>query len=269
MDASRTFEDLVAIMNRLRDPGGCPWDREQTYATLRGYLIEECYEVVDALDRADLPDLCEELGDLLFQVVFLSRLGSEDGAFDAGDVVEGIAAKMVRRHPHVFGDAKVEDAAAVLVRWEEIKRREKNDAGRSEPEASVLSGIPPALPALVKSQRLGEKAARVGFDWNEDADVVAKLEEETAELKAAIASGGREHVREEIGDALFTLAMIARRFRVDADEALSFANAKFTGRFTRIEAALRTRGVPIDEAGPALLDRLWNEAKSDPGNDAR
>lgn len=269
MDALRTFEDLVAIMNRLRDPGGCPWDREQTYATLRGYLIEECYEVVDALDRADLPALCEELGDLLFQVVFLARLGSEDRAFDAGDVVEGIAAKMVRRHPHVFGDAKVDDAAAVLVRWEEIKRGEKQDAGRSEPDASVLSGIPPALPALVKAQRLGTKAARVGFDWAKDADVLAKLDEEAAELREAVASGKREAIREELGDALFTLAMVARRCGVDADEALSGANAKFTRRFTRIEAALQTLGVPIEEADPALLDRLWNEAKSGPVQDPR
>jgi len=269
MDSLRTFEDLVAIMDRLRDPGGCPWDREQTYATLRGYLIEECYEVVEALDRADLPALCEELGDLLFQIVFLARLGAEERAFDAGDVVHGIAAKMVRRHPHVFGDAKVEDAAAVLVRWEEIKRREKKDAGLSEPEASVLSGIPPALPALVKAQRLGTKAARVGFDWEKDADVLAKLDEETAELKAAVASGERETIREELGDALFTLAMVARRLGLDADEALSGANAKFASRFARVEAALRARGVPIEDAGLTLLDHLWNEAKADPADGAR
>ena len=263
MASARTFEDLVAIMNRLREPGGCPWDREQTYATLRGYLIEECYEVVDALDRADLPALCEELGDLLFQIVFLARLAREDRAFAAADVVEGVAAKMVRRHPHVFGEDTAANAAEVLVRWEEIKKTEKKDAGKSEADVSVLSGIPPALPALVKAQRLGTKAARVGFDWRENEDVVAKLDEETAELRSAVASGDREAIREEIGDALFTLAMLARRFDVDADEALAAANAKFHKRFARVEEDLRRLRIPIEDAGLALMDRLWNEAKAD------
>jgi MazG family protein len=263
MASARTFEDLVAIMDRLRDPGGCPWDREQTYATLRGYLIEECYEVVDALDRADLKALCEELGDLLFQIVFLARLAREDGAFRSVDVVSGIAAKMVRRHPHVFGDDTAANAAQVLVRWEEIKREEKKDAGKSGAAASVLAGIPPALPALVKAQRLGAKAARVGFDWRCDQDVVRKLDEETAELRAAVATGDRESIREEIGDALFTLAMLARRLDVDADGALAAANAKFQARFERVERELRGLGVPIEDAGLALMDRLWNEAKAE------
>jgi tetrapyrrole methylase family protein/MazG family protein len=209
------------------------------------------------------------LGDLLFQIVFLARLAREDGAFDAGDVVEGIAAKMTRRHPHVFGDATVGDAAEVLVRWEEIKRLEKRDAGQPGPEASVLAGIPPALPALVKAQRLGTKAARVGFDWSEDADVIAKLAEETSELKAAVASGDPVQIREELGDTLFTLAMVARRCGVDADEALAAANAKFVGRFTRVENELRRRGVPIAHAGLPLMDRLWDEAKSDPPDGTR
>lgn len=249
-------------MNRLRDPGGCPWDREQTYATLRGYLIEECYEVVDALDRADLKALREELGDLLFQIVFLARLAREDGAFAPADVVEGIAAKMIRRHPHVFGGSTVADAAEVLVRWEEIKRVEKADAGKSPVDASVLAGIPPALPALVKAQRLGAKAARVGFDWHEDEEVLAKLDEEAAELRRAVASGDRTAMREEIGDALFTVAMLARRLDVDADEALAAANAKFLTRFARVEAQLRRLNISIADAGLALMDRLWNEAKT-------
>jgi MazG family protein len=262
MASARTFDDLVAIMDRLRGPDGCPWDREQTYATLRGFLIEECYEVVDALDRQELPALCEELGDLLFQIVFLARLGKEDRAFSAADVVEGIAAKMVRRHPHVFGEENAESSAAVLVRWEEIKRREKAAAGKAVADGSVLAGIPPALPALVAAQRLGAKVARVGFDWREDQDVVAKLEEETAELKSALASRDREAIREELGDALFTLAMLARRVDVDADAALAAANAKFRARFSRVEEALRRQGVPIETAGLELMDRLWNEAKS-------
>lgn len=262
MASASTFEDLVAIMNRLRERGGCPWDREQTYATLRGFLIEECYEVVDALDRADLRALCEELGDLLFQIVFLARLAREDGAFAAADVVEGIAAKMVRRHPHVFGGDTVADASEVLVRWEEIKKVEKKDAGNSEADVSVLAGIPPALPALVKAQRLGTKAARVGFDWREHEDVLAKLDEEAAELRSAAASSDREAIREEIGDVLFTVAMLARRLDVDADEALAAANAKFHARFVHLERELRRLRIPIEEAGPTLMDRLWNEAKA-------
>jgi tetrapyrrole methylase family protein/MazG family protein len=262
MASARTFEDLVEIMNRLRDPGGCPWDREQTYATLRGFLIEECYEVVDALDRSDLPSLCEELGDLLFQIVFLSKLAREDGAFSAGDVVEGIAAKMIRRHPHVFGEAKAKDAAEVLVRWEEIKRSEKQEKVRSDGAESILSGIPPALPSLVKAQRLGAKAARVGFDWENDTQVVDKLDEEIAELKTALAASDRRAATEEIGDALFTLAMLARRLDLDADAALAFANAKFQTRFARVEASLQGLGIPIESAGLALLDRLWDDAKA-------
>jgi tetrapyrrole methylase family protein / MazG family protein len=262
MPDSRSFEDLVAIMDRLRDPGGCPWDREQTYATLRGFLIEECYEVVDALDRADPPALCEELGDLLLQIVFLAKLGKEDGAFTVGDVVGGIAAKMVRRHPHVFGDDTAADSAAVLVRWEEIKKKEKRDAGYGEAESSVLAGIPPALPALIKAQRLGAKAARVGFDWTADLDVVDKLDEEAGELRDAVISKDRARMREELGDALFTLAMLARRLDLDADEALSAANAKFVSRFTSVERELTHRGVAIEKAGLPLLDQLWNEIKS-------
>ena len=197
-------------------------------------------------------------------MIFLSRLAAEDGAFAAGDVVEGIAAKMVRRHPHVFGDATARDAAEVLVRWEEIKKSEKAAAGNDEANHSVLAGIPKALPSLVTAQRLGAKAARVGFDWRADDDAVAKLEEETAELRRAVDAGDRGAVREEIGDALFTLAMLARRLDVDADEALARANTKFRERFRHVEKALLRDGVSIETAGLALLDRLWNEAKAFP-----
>ncbi len=262
MANTRSFDDLVAIMDRLRDPGGCPWDREQTYETLRGFLIEECYEVVDALDRNDLPALAEELGDLLFQVVFLSKLASEQGAFRAADVVEGIAAKMIRRHPHVFGDATAVDAAEVLVRWEEIKKKEKSEAKADTPDASILSGIPAALPALVKAQRLGSKAARVGFDWGADEDVLDKLDEEAGELREAVRAKRAEAIGEELGDLLFTVAMLARRLEVDADAALSKANAKFAKRFGHVERELGKRGIPIEQAGMPLLDQLWSEAKA-------
>ena len=264
MVSRRRFEDLVAIMDRLRGPGGCPWDREQTYSTLRGYLLEECYEVLDALDRGDRADLREELGDLLFQIVFLSRLAHEEGAFEASDVVEGIAAKMVRRHPHVFGEDTAEDSAAVLKRWEEIKRDEKKSSGRNEAEASVLDGIPRALPELAKAQRLGAKAARVGFDWREDVDVLANISEEVAELREAADAGEPSRVREEMGDVLFTIAMLARRLGMDAEEALALANAKFRARFEAVERELRREGTPIQDAGLEKLDRLWNDAKSRP-----
>lgn len=262
MSAATTFDDLLAIMDRLREPGGCPWDREQSYSTLRGYLIEECYEVVEALDRDDRGALREELGDLLFQIVFLSRLAKEEGAFDAGDVIAGIAGKMVRRHPHVFGDESAADSGAVLKRWEEIKRTEKAKAGAPEAPASALDGIPAALPSLVKAQRLGTKAARVGFDWEDDGGVIDKLAEEGAELREALRAGKRDAIREEIGDAIFTLVMLARRLGIDADEALARANDKFRDRFVALERELREKGLTPQEAGADLMNRLWEEAKS-------
>ncbi len=251
-----TFEQLVALMDRLRDPGGCPWDREQTYATLRNYLLEECYEVVDALDREDRNDLREELGDLLFQIVFLSRLGKEEGRFTASDVIRGISEKMIRRHPHVFGSDRADSSEQVLRRWEEIKRTEKDDA-----PASVLAGIPRALPALLKAQRLGTKAARVGFDWDRDEAVLDKVDEEMRELRGAVASGQADAVREEFGDLLFALVMLGRRLGVDAEEALERSNAKFGSRFAEVERELHRRGVPIEEAGLELMDQIWNEIK--------
>lgn len=265
MDSPETFEDLVRMMDRLRDPGGCPWDREQTFRTLRSYLLEECYEVVDALDRGDFPALREELGDLLFQIVFLSRLAKEGDHFTSGDVVRGIGAKMTRRHPHVFGDAKAETSEQVLRSWEQIKRQEKGTPGAGATTPSVLSGVPQALPALLKAQRLGTKAARVGFDWSRPEDVLDKVEEELAELRAAAASGKRLAEREEIGDLLFTVVMLSRRLDVDPEEALEHANLKFQARFMEIERELRRRAIPIEEAGAQLLDELWNRLKSQGG----
>jgi tetrapyrrole methylase family protein/MazG family protein len=252
------FADLLQIMDRLRDPGGCPWDREQTYATLRNYLLEECYEVVEALDAGDREGLREELGDLLFQIVFLARLAKEEGAFTAEDVARGIAEKMVRRHPHVFGEEKADTSEEVLRNWEEIKRREK---GAAEPARSVLAGIPRGLPALLKAQRLGTKAARVGFDWDRDADVLDKIDEEVRELRQAAASGRPEEVREEFGDLLFALVMLGRRLEVDAEEALEGANRKFQARFHEVERRLQAAGIAVEEAGLATLDRYWDEVK--------
>lgn len=261
MQDMETFEKLVWIMDRLRDPeDGCPWDREQDYSTLRGYLLEECYEAADAIDREDRPGLREELGDLLFQIVFLSRLAKEEGAFTAVDVVRGIADKMVRRHPHVFGREKVDNAEEVLRNWEEIKRREK--AGSDDASDSVLGGVPHGLPALLKAQQLGAKAARVGFDWPDEAAVLDKTGEELAELRRAVDGKQPEQIREEVGDLLFTLVMLARRLGIDAEQALALANRKFVERFGWLEEELRRRGVKIEEAGLELLDRLWEQAKT-------
>jgi tetrapyrrole methylase family protein/MazG family protein len=264
MERIDRFEDLVALMDRLRGPDGCPWDREQTYTTLRGYLLEESYEVVEAIDREDRAALREELGDLLFQVVFLARLAKEEGAFDAADVVRGIAEKMVRRHPHVFGGAQADTSDEVLRRWEEIKRREKEEAdggGSRQESGSVLSGVPRALPALQKAQRLSTKAARVGFDWPTDGEVVDKLAEEMEELRSAVDAHDGDAAREELGDLLFTAANLGRRLGVDPEEALERANRKFAERFARVEDELKRRGVPIEEAGLDRMDRLWNEVK--------
>jgi MazG family protein len=251
------FADLLQIMDRLRDPGGCPWDREQTYSTLRNYLLEECYEVVEALDAGDREGLREELGDLLFQIVFLSRLAKEEGAFTAQDVAAGIAEKMMRRHPHVFGEGRADTSEEVLRNWEEIKRREK----KVDTAPSVLAGIPRGLPALLKAQRLGTKAARVGFDWHRDVDVLDKIDEEVLELRRAAEAMRPEEVREEFGDLLFSLVMLARRLQVDAEEALEAANRKFQARFHEVERRLAAAGIPVEEAGLATLDRFWEETK--------
>jgi MazG family protein len=259
-----TFEDLVRVMDRLREPGGCPWDREQRYETLRSYVLEECYEVVEAIDRGQRDDLREELGDLLFQIVFLSRLAAEEGAFGAADVVRGIGEKIVRRHPHVFGDGTADTSEEVLRNWEEIKRKEKENAGASS--ASVLAGIPTALPALLKAQRLGTKASRVGFDWRGPEEVLEKVEEEIAELREAVARADRQAAHEELGDALFSLVMLGRHMGVDPEAALEATNAKFRQRFTAIETQLGERGVKIEEAGFELLDRLWDELKATRGS---
>ncbi len=267
MSRRTDFDDLVSLMDRLREPGGCPWDRQQSYATLRGFLLEECYEVADAIDRGERGALREELGDLLFQVVFLARLAKEEGAFTIEDVVASIKDKMIRRHPHVFGDAQVRDADDALRQWEQIKRGEREGApGEGDPsETSVFSGVPRSLPALLKAQRIGDKAARVGFDWPDVAHVFEKAREELSELERASASGDGRAAREELGDVLFCLVMLARRLGLDAEEALEATNRKFQLRFDRVQAELHRRGIRLEEAGLALLDRLWQEAKAAEG----
>jgi MazG family protein len=251
------FDELVVLMDRLRGEGGCPWDRQQTPKDLKGYLIEEAHEVTDAIDSGAPDRLCEELGDLLFQILFLARIASERGEFTIREVVRGIHDKMTRRHPHVFGDAKADTPDEVLRQWERIKRSEKPATG----PVSALDGIPRSLPALLKAERLGAKASRLGFDWSQPREVVEKIEEEVAELRAASENETPERVAEEMGDIIFALASLARHLGTSAEEALQGANARFTRRFQWMEADLRQRGREVSSEDASELDRLWREAK--------
>jgi nucleoside triphosphate diphosphatase len=274
-----TIGDLLRVMARLRDPEtGCPWDREQNFATIAPYTIEEAYEVADAIARNDLDALKDELGDLLLQVVYHARMAEEGGRFGFSEVVDAITAKMIRRHPHVFEDASLRDAFLTSGTWERIKAEEKatrgsaasGSAGGAGDEAgSLLDDVPVALPALTRAMKLQKKAARVGFDWRSLAPVLAKIEEEIAELKSAIADEKREagapaskKVTEELGDLLFVMANVARHLRVDPEGALRDANAKFVRRFRSIEAALRAEGRTPEDATLEEMDQLWDEAKA-------
>jgi MazG family protein len=253
----RSFDELVQLMTRLRGPDGCPWDRKQTLPSLKPFIIEESYEVVDAIDRDDRAGLCEELGDFLLQAVFVAEVTREEGSFDVYDAVTAIYEKLVRRHPHVFGDVEARDAEQVLVNWEKLKNEERKAENKS-----VLAGVPQSLPALLKAARLTEKAARVGFDWRRTENVFAKLSEEIEELRAAIASGDESHIHEEIGDLLFTIANIARKLNVNAEEALQSTNRKFRRRFESMESSVRESGRNLDQLTLEQMDHLWDEAKA-------
>ncbi len=256
--ATDAIERLLSIMQRLRAPGGCPWDREQTLSSLRPFVLEETYEVLEAIDAGDVAGHREELGDLLLQIVFQAELRREVGAFDFADVADAISDKLVSRHPHVFGDATVKDAEAVLVQWAALKREEKRRKGGGK---SVLEGVPRELPALARADRLTEKASRVGFDWPDAAGARAKVVEELGELDEAIAAGDRAEIEHELGDALFALANLARKLGVAPEEALRGTVGRFTARFTHVEEALERRGVPHGGATLAEMDVLWDEAK--------
>jgi tetrapyrrole methylase family protein/MazG family protein len=253
----RTFEQLVQLMTTLRGAQGCPWDRKQTLQTLKPFVIEESYEVVDAIDRNDRAGLAEELGDFLLQAVFLAELTREEGSFDIYDAITAIHDKLVRRHPHVFGDVQADDAEQVLVNWE----KQKNEERKAE-NKSVLAGVPQSLPALLRASRLTEKAARVGFDWRRTEDVFEKLEEEIGELHEAIDSGDQSKVHDEVGDLLFTLANIARKLDVNAEEALQSTNRKFTRRFESMERSVRDEGRNLDQLTLEQMDALWDTAKA-------
>jgi tetrapyrrole methylase family protein/MazG family protein len=253
------IETLLSLIRTLRSPGGCPWDRAQRKKDLGRYLINEAYEVLDAL-AADRPEaLREELGDLLFQVLFLVVLAEEEGSFGLADVTAEVTAKMIRRHPHVFGDVAVRDAAEVKANWEEIKKGEKAGSGKAR---GLLDGIPRSMPALGRAQEAGRRAARVGFDWPDTGGVLEKVREETRELEQAIAEGSPARRSEEIGDLLFSVVNLARHVSVDAEEALGFTVRKFVRRFRHIEGELERRGRPLAEANLAEMDRLWEESKN-------
>jgi nucleoside triphosphate diphosphatase len=254
------MRELLDIMARLRDPErGCPWDLAQTFETIAPYTLEEAFEVADAIERGDMDSLRDELGDLLFQVVFHARMAEELGQFNFAAVAAGLSEKMRRRHPHVFGDAEVRDADDQTVAWEAQKARERAE----REQRGALDGVPRNLPALARAQKLGRRAARAGFDWPDAAAVLQKVDEESAELAQALARRDQapEAVEEELGDLLFTLTNLARHLEVDAERALRRASLKFEQRFQAVEARLAARGLRPEDATPAMLDQLWNEVK--------
>lgn len=272
-----TLDDLVSLMARLRDPEtGCPWDLKQDFSTIAPYTVEEAHEVADAIARNDMGGLCSELGDLLFQVLFHSRMAQEQGLFRMGDVIDTLVEKMLRRHPHVFPDGRIDgvrqrhdmhDVGAIKTHWEATKKAEKQAAGESV--ASVVDGVPAGFPALVRAQKLQKKAARVGFDWPDDGGVIDKLREEVDELAAALASGDEAHIAEETGDLFFTLVNLARHRGLDAESVARAGALKFERRFRVMEALLAGRGTPLQAAegdgseppSAAVLDAAWREAK--------
>ena len=256
-DLDKSFERLVWIMRRLRGPGGCPWDAEQTHGSLKRYLIEETYEVIEAIDTNDSVLLKEELGDLLLQPIFHAAIAEEQGEFSTGDVIESICDKLIRRHPHVFGDQVIKNADEQIENWERIKKREKG-----EERKSALDGIPPHMPALMKAQKLTEKAARVGFDWEHVNQVFAKVLEELRELEETMVAGDQKRMEAELGDLLFAIVNLGRFLTIDPEQALEKTIFRFTRRFTFIEDALHGSGKSMKDATLAEMDLLWERAKA-------
>ena len=253
------LERLLRIMERLRDPrDGCPWDRQQDWTSIAPHTIEEAYELADAIERNQPDAVCDELGDVLFQVVFQSRIAEERGLFDFAAVAGGIADKLERRHPHVFGDAQIADAAAQAQAWDEHKRAERAARGQG---TGALDGVTSGLPALTRAAKLGSRAARVGFDWPGPASVLDKVREETDELQAEVVRGDRARAQEELGDLLFALTQVARHLEIDAEAALRAANAKFERRFRQVEAHLASAGLTPRDVDMAELEALWSRAK--------
>lgn len=250
------FNRLVTIMNRLRSPGGCPWDAEQTHESLKRYLLEECYEVMEAIDSGDDGHLAEELGDLLLQPVFHAAIAQERGAFTIDDVITAICDKLERRHPHVFGDQEIRTSEEQIVNWEKIKLGEKMDERKS-----AISGVPPHLPALLKAQKVTEKAARVGFDWPDMDGVFAKVLEELKEFEETMADGNQERMEAELGDLLFAIVNLGRFLKLDPEEALRKTIDRFGRRFRHVEESLHRAGKTLQESTLEEMDHYWDEAK--------
>ena len=257
--AGAEFQRLVDIMARLRGPGGCPWDREQTIESLRPFVLEETYEVLDAIDRGDHEDLRGEIGDHLFEGVFLAQIETDEGRFTVADSLHHVTEKLVRRHPHVFGDTTgIDTPGRVVEQWEQIKAREGKAAERKQ---TLLSGIPRTMPALARANEIGTRVAAVGFDWAKTEDVVAKIEEEVAELREASAHESPERVEEEMGDLLFSIANLARKMGIDPESALRKANEKFTARFTALEQTFEARGQSLQDATLDEMEDVWQSVK--------
>jgi ATP diphosphatase len=260
------FERAVAIMARLRGPGGCPWDREQTFDTIKPYTVEETYEVLEAIDNRDWPELSGELGDLLLQVLFYAQMAKEQGDFSIDDVLQKLSDKLVRRHPHVFGDVKAESSSEVLTNWEAIKQQEK----KSAPSESILAGVSPAMPGLLEAHKLSKKAAGAGFDWPDIEGIFDKLTEETRELRQELKQSPptgevpedlKARLEDEIGDLFFVLVNMARYLSVDSESALKKSNRKFKSRFQFMERELNAAGSSVKDSGADELDALWRKAK--------
>jgi uncharacterized protein YabN with tetrapyrrole methylase and pyrophosphatase domain len=281
--AAERFRTLVEIMQALRAPGGCPWDRKQTYETLRPFVLEETYEVLEAIDRRDLDALCGELGDFLFEAVFLAQIAADEGRFTIAEAIDAINAKLIRRHPHVFGDeaaaaampgarrrrgdrrrprasrSTLTSAGKVLEQWEQIKAREQRHAGEAQ---SLLRGVPRALPALLRSHEIGTRVAAVGFDWPTPADVVLKIEEEVRELREAVENGDHRHANEEMGDLLFSIANLARKLGIEPESSLREANEKFTRRFQELERRFEEAQRPLSGASLEEMEDVWRTVKT-------
>lgn len=251
-------DDLVEIMRILRSENGCPWDREQTHASIRRSFIEETYEVIEAINKEDSHLLCEELGDVLMQVVFHAQIEAEKQVFDFSDVADGVCKKLIERHPHVFGDVEVQSADDVLVNWDKIKSETK----QRKTTADKMQSVPRELPALLRADKIQSQAAKVGFDWDTPDGALQKISEEQAELLAAVQADDRENMFEEIGDLLFSVVNTARKLQIDPEEALTAATDKFQARFTKVESTAKLRGIAMAQTPLEELDRLWDEAKA-------
>jgi MazG family protein len=258
--AGEAFQKLVDIMARLRGPDGCPWDREQTLETLRGFLLEETHEVLDAIDRGDIDALRGEIGDLIFEGVFLAQVAADAGRFTVVDSLDAITAKLIRRHPHIFDPSgrPLDTPNAVVQQWEQIKAQERQDAGERR---GVLRGVPKTLPALLRAYEIGTRVAAVGFDWSRTSEVVDKIEEEVAELRRALASEGSARTEEEMGDLLFSIANLARKLGIEPESALRKANEKFTTRFAALEEHLHRQGRSVHDATLDEMEGAWNIIK--------